>query len=171
MIAKKPTLYILSGLPGSGKSTLAKLLAQKTGAAHIRIDTLEQGLRDLCKMSKVEGEGYGLAYALTVDILASGCSVVADSVNPIPLTRNAWMKVATSNGANFINVEIICSDKDEHRHRLQTRDDGIPGLRRLTWEEVQSRDYREWDVPRIKIDTAGKSTDESLRELHSAFKL
>lgn len=44
----KLMLYIFAGLPGSGKSTLAKKLAQKLGATYLRIDTIEQGLRDTC---------------------------------------------------------------------------------------------------------------------------
>jgi predicted kinase len=41
-----PTLYIFSGLPGSGKSSLAKLLACERHAVYLRIDTIEQGLRE-----------------------------------------------------------------------------------------------------------------------------
>jgi predicted kinase len=56
----KPTLYILSGLPGTGKTTISQLLAQRITAVHLRIDTVEQALRDLCSV-KVEGEGYRLS--------------------------------------------------------------------------------------------------------------
>ncbi len=45
----KPTLFILSGLPAAGKSTLSKLISQEYGAVYLRIDTIEQGLRDLCR--------------------------------------------------------------------------------------------------------------------------
>ncbi|MFP5386577.1 MAG: AAA family ATPase [Bacteriovoracia bacterium] len=44
---KKGTLIIFSGLPGSGKSTLASLLATHLKATYLRIDTLEQGLKDV----------------------------------------------------------------------------------------------------------------------------
>ncbi len=56
-----PILYIFSGLPGSGKSTLAKRLARLHNAAYLRIDTVEQALRDLCEVP-VQGEGYRLSY-------------------------------------------------------------------------------------------------------------
>ncbi|MGQ7249803.1 AAA family ATPase [Halomonas sp. V046] len=46
---RSPVLYIFSGLPASGKSTLAKQLAAETRSSYLRIDTVEQGLRDLCK--------------------------------------------------------------------------------------------------------------------------
>lgn len=78
---KTPTLYIFSGLPATGKSTLAELLARRLGAAYVRIDTIEQALRDLCSVD-VQGEGYRLAYRVAADNLRLGISVVADSCNP-----------------------------------------------------------------------------------------
>ena len=81
-----PKLFIFSGLPGTGKTTLSQRLAQHTGAVHLRIDTIEQALRDLCKLD-VQAEGYGLAYRVASDNLRLGLHVVADSCNPIDLTR------------------------------------------------------------------------------------
>src|SRR5262249_59300009 len=89
-----PTLYIFSGLPGSGKSTLAQLLAVRVGAAYVRIDTIEQALRDVCSID-VQGEGYRLAYRVTADNLRLGLSVVADSCNTLELTRRHWEHLAT----------------------------------------------------------------------------
>ena len=67
----RATLYIFAGLPGSGKTTLSQGLASRLGAAHLRIDTIEQVLRDLCSL-EVQGEGYRLAYRVAGDILRSG---------------------------------------------------------------------------------------------------
>lgn len=61
-------LFIFAGRPGSGKTTLSRRLARHLGLLHLRIDTLEQGLRDLCHVD-VEGEGYRLAYRLAADNL------------------------------------------------------------------------------------------------------
>ena len=83
------TLYIFAGLPGTGKSTLAQLLARQVNAVHLCIDTIEQRLRDLCDF-QVEGEGYRLAYQIAADHLQVGIDVIADSCNPIELTRNEW---------------------------------------------------------------------------------
>lgn len=64
----KPVLFILSGLPASGKSALAKLLAKEYDAVYLRIDTVEQGLRDICGLD-VQGEGYRLSYRIAADNL------------------------------------------------------------------------------------------------------
>ena len=46
-------------------------------AIHLRIDTIEQVLRELCGM-EVEGEGSRLAYRIAADNLLLGLEVVAD---------------------------------------------------------------------------------------------
>lgn len=159
-----PTLWIFAGLPGSGKSTLAAMLAAHVGAAYLRIDTIEQALRELCGVA-VQGEGYGLAYRVAADNLRLGVGVVADSCNPIELTRREWEDVARDVGAAYVNVEVVCSDRDEHRRRVETRACPVPGLRMPTWEDVLAREYHAWTVERVVIDTAGRGPEASLREL------
>ena len=159
------TLYIFSGLPCSGKSTLSQILAERTQGVFVRIDTVEQGLKDICKMERVEGEGYRLSYRLCRDNLMVGNNVIADSVNPIKLCRDEWMEVATSLNKRYINIEIICSDKEEHKARVQTRDNGIENLKNPTWEKILNREYHDWDSPVLRVDTAGKSIEEAADEL------
>jgi predicted kinase len=163
-----PVLYIFSGLPGSGKSTLAQALAKRKGAVYVRIDTVEQALRDFCAIG-VEGEGYEISYRIAADNLCLGLGVVADSCNPIELTRKEWEKVATKSGARWVNIEIICSNEVEHRARVETRSSTVPGLRLPTWKEVENRGYQAWSQSRIVIDTSAKSENESLGELLAAL--
>jgi len=49
-------LISLSGQPGVGKTTIARELAAQIGAVHLRIDSIEQTLRN--QGIQVEGEGY-----------------------------------------------------------------------------------------------------------------
>lgn len=108
-------LIVFGGLPGVGKTTVARELAAVIGAMHVRIDSIEQALRDAGLT--VEGEGYGAAYAIAADNLRPDHHVVADCVNPWPLTRNEWAAVASRAGVRALNVEIVCSDITEHKRR------------------------------------------------------
>ena len=158
------TLYIFAGLPGSGKTTLAQGLASHVGAVHLRIDTIEQALRDLCDV-EVVGEGYQLAYRVAADNLRVGTSVVADCCNPWELTRREWEDVARALDVDFVNVEVVCSDKAEHRRRVETRANSIPNLELPAWSQVEARDYHSWTVPRVVVDTAGCTVEESFSRL------
>lgn len=166
----QPVLYIFSGLPGAGKSTLAQRLATRLGCVFVRIDTIAQSLRDLCSFP-VQGEGYQLSYRIAADNLNIGISVVADSCNPIELTRSEWEDVARSSAAIPLNIEITCADKAEHRQRVETRQPGVLGLRLPTWQEVEQRQYDAWTKDRIVIETSGRTADEAFDQLCNALSL
>lgn len=52
----EPVLYIFSGPPGSGKSTLSMRFARQIKAIYLRMDTIDQAIRDLCTLDvKVRG--------------------------------------------------------------------------------------------------------------------
>ena len=88
-------LIVFAGLPGTGKTTLSKKLSEKLGAVYLRIDTIEQAmLNSVLEISCAEDAGYLVANDLAKDNLKHGNIVVADSVNPIELTRKAWLNVA-----------------------------------------------------------------------------
>ena len=164
-----PILFIFAGLPGSGKTTLAQHLAADLQAVHLRIDTIEQALRDLCDF-QVEGEGYRLAYRVAADNLRLGLNVVADSCNTIELTRREWEGVAEAEGAEFVNVEVVCSDTAEHRRRVESRANSVPNMILPAWDEVVAREYHSWSVPRVTIDTAGSTPGTSYRELRALLR-
>jgi predicted kinase len=164
--ATSPILYIFSGLPGSGKTTLSQMVAQRLKAVYLRIDTIEQALREFCPVEE-GGEGYRLSYRIASDNLRLGMSVVADSCNPIAWTRKEWEEVALGAPADYLNIEIICSDAPEHRRRVETRISTVSGLRLPTWNEVENREYEKWTGDRIIVDTAHKSEIECLNDLLS----
>ena len=159
-------LVVLSGLPGVGKTTIARELARAMAAVYVRIDSIEQVLRNAGW--RVEGEGYRVAHAVAEDNLALGRPVVADCVNPWPLTRTEWRCVAEGAGVRVVDVEIVCSDADEHRRRVESRVPDIEGQKLPAWPDVLERDYRAWDGERIVIDTARLNVEQSVRAILSA---
>ncbi|MCZ6619247.1 MAG: AAA family ATPase [Gammaproteobacteria bacterium] len=162
------TLFIFAGLPGTGKTTLSERLARRVSAVHLRIDTVEQALRDLCHL-EVEGEGYRLSYRIASDNLRMGMDVVADSCNPLELTRREWEQVAEDTGSHFINIEVVCSDGREHRRRIESRTSDISGLKLPLWRDIEDREYHSWSKDRIIIDTAGRSAADSIDALMLAL--
>src|SRR5438034_9989346 len=92
--------------------------------------------------SPVNDTGYRVAYAIAEDNLRLGRTVISDSVNPIQLSRDAWIDVAHRAQVRAAEVEVICSDPQQHRQRVETRSADINGLRLPTWEEVISRQYQ-----------------------------
>jgi predicted kinase len=154
-------LIVLSGLPGVGKTTIARELTRSLAAVYLRIDSIEQALRHAGLA--VQAEGYAVARAVAADNLRAGQTVVADCVNPWPLTRDEWRAVAESIGIPIVEIEVVCSDEFEHRRRVELRVADIVGHRAPTWQEVVDRDYRAWDRPRLVIDTARQSVPESVQ--------
>ena len=159
-------LVILSGLPGSGKTTIARALAERLGGTYIRLDTIEQALRNSGMLrAEVGPAGYMVAYGIAEDNLRLGRTVIADSVNPILITREAWRQIAQRAAVPAIEVEVICSDKVEHRRRVETRQTDIEGHVNPTWDEVVTRSYDNWGPGPVVVDTALKAVDDIVTEL------
>jgi predicted kinase len=157
-------LIILGGLPGTGKTTIARELARQLGAVHVRIDSIEQAIRDSGGHSEpMDDAGYRVGYAVAEDNLRLGLTVVADSVNPIPLTREAWRAAAARVRVRAVEVEIVCSDRETHRSRVESRVPDIPGHRVPTWEEVLDREYQPWSGDPLVIDTSRSRLEQSVR--------
>jgi len=164
MIAHPKLLIALAGLPGSGKSTLARALAQRLGAMWLRIDTIEQAMRD-GGVGEVGPAGYLVGYGIAETNLLLGHGVVADSVNPLAITRDAWRDVAARAGARCVEVEVVCADPVEHRRRVETRVVEVAGLVPPTWDAVLAREWDGWTRPRMVVDTAGRDLEACVAQV------
>jgi len=163
-------LIVFGGLPGIGKSSIARALAKETGAVWLRIDSIEQVIRESAiAPGSVEDAGYRAAYAVAEDNLALGRDVIGDSVNDCSLTRNAWRDVGLRVGARVVEVETICADVREHRRRIETRQSEVPGLFLPDWKAVIGRDYERWDRDHLTIDTASRGIEECARLVLAAL--
>lgn len=168
-------LIIFGGLPGVGKTTVAQELARQLGAVHVRIDSIEQAMLDSGMVSSplntspLNDAGYRVGYAVAADNHRVGRTVIADSVNPLAISRDAWVEVATRVEVRAIEIEVVCSDTNEHRHRLETRITDFPRSRPLTWHEVVSREYHAWTRGHVVIDTSRLSVEQNVNVLRGAI--
>ncbi len=157
-MADAPVLIVIGGLPGTGKSTVAGVLVRQTRFAYLRVDRIEHAIMDAMDIRPPLGPvGYLLAYGVAAEQLGHGVGVVAECVNPLAVTRDAWRDVASDAGTQILEVELVCTDLAAHRNRVQTRTVDIPGLTLPTWAEVIDRDYEPWDRDHLVIDTATQS--------------
>jgi len=163
-------LIILGGLPGVGKSALAKMLAEKIKAVYLRIDSIEQAIRNAAQFNKqnqleIFAEGYMVAYAIAKDNLEAGLTVIADSVNSIEVTRSDYRRIAQGANKPYVEIEIICSDKAEHKRRIETRKSTLPGIKLPTWQDILDREYDAWETKSFTIDTAFSTINECVEKI------
>ena len=167
-MAMPSMLIVIGGLPGTGKTSLATGLARVLDATYVRIDTIEQAIRDATAYPDAHGTaGYVVAYALAEENLRLGRIVVADGVNPVAPTRTAWRSVAQRVSVPLLEVELICSDPIEHRQRVERRPADVAGLKLPTWSDVVAMKYEPWAGDRVVIDTAECSAAETMTKVHA----
>lgn len=166
-------LVSVGGLPATGKTTVARAVARGLRAAYIRIDTIETAV------TRSEGRfastndwelppGYVTGYDLVADQLRLGLDVVAESVNPLPETRDAWRDAGLRAGARVVEVEVVCSDPAEHRRRAEERVLDIADLTKPTWAQISAREYHPWEREHLVVDTAVLGIDEAVGQVRAS---
>lgn len=161
-------LIVFGGLPGTGKSTIANRLAGRIDAVYLRVDTIEQAIRgsgSLGPGAEIGAAGYAVCRRVATDNLLLGRTVIADSVNPLRITRDAYRQAAQAAGVPVLEVEVVCSDREQHRRRIETRPSTVPGLVLPTWQQVSDRLYEAWDGPHLVLDTAAMPLESCVERI------
>lgn len=77
--------------------------------------------------------------------------------------------MAHGEAARLIEVEVICSDRAEHRRRVEARTADIAGFTLPSWLSVVGRDYVPWSSPRLVVDTALLTPGEAVAAIEAAI--
>jgi predicted kinase len=163
-------LIVLAGLPGAGKSSLAREIARRLGAVWLRVDTMDHAIwASGTAPDDLQDWTYRAAAAVAADNLALGLTVVADCVNDWTEARDGWQAAGEAAGAEVRWVEVVCSDREEHRQRVETRVSDIAGFKLPDWAAVAAREYHAWDRAHVTVDTAGRGLDECVGEALAAL--
>lgn len=163
-------LIVFSGLPGTGKTTIARELTRHMRAVYLRIDTIEQAIRNSGELAQDVGRcGYMAANELALSNLQLGSSVIVDCVNPVMESRKAWSEIAARAGVQLVDIQVVCSDKREHQRRVESRNSDVPGLTPPTWTSVLSHEYEAWNKAPFTVDTALMSPVEAIAIITGRF--
>ncbi len=153
-------LVMMSGLPGSGKSHLARALAIELRAVIVSVDPIEDAmLQSGLPMSFETGvAAYQVGAVVASAQLHNGFTVIADAVNYLEVGRDIWRTVAAESGVALRAIEVICSDSELHRTRLEGRRRGLRAYPEASWPDVLRRasEVDGWTTPRLVLDSAGE---------------
>ncbi|HKX73050.1 MAG TPA: AAA family ATPase [Candidatus Saccharimonadales bacterium] len=152
-------IIVVSGLPGSGKSMIAEGLSRELSLPIFSIDPIEAAMwRSGIDRNATGIAAYEIAATLADEHIKLGHSVVIDAVSPVEAARDMWRKVATDNRGQLVIIEVICSDEQVHKQRIEKRVRNIPGMPEVTWERVQQRkrEFEPWQDEHLTLDSIEK---------------
>jgi len=154
-------LVAMAGLPGTGKSTIGQVVASRLGIPVISVDPIETAILQagIAADQPTGLAAYLVAEALTERVLVAGTGVMVDAVNAVTPAREQWVNLATRLGEPLRFIEVICSDPELHRSRIEGWRKSMPHIQ-LTWNAVEQSfdDYAEWSgssaaIARITLDS------------------
>lgn len=156
-------LIAMAGLPGSGKSTIADAVGLSLGIAVLSVDPIESAILSAgIDADQPTGlAAYLVADKLASSVLAAGQSIIIDAVNAVDAAREQWVHLAAKRAVPLVFLEVVCSDAELHRARLEARERDLPHFTEPTWHQVEQSldEYATWTgesglVPRLTIDSA-----------------
>jgi predicted kinase len=155
-------LVVMAGLPGSGKSTIAEIVGNRLGYAVLSVDPIESAILS-AGIDSDQPTGlaaYLVAEAIADAALANGQSIIVDAVNAVDPARQQWLTLARKHGDTLRFVEVVCSDPELHRERLESRERNLPHFDEPSWHAVEQsvEEYAPWTgetaaVARVTLDS------------------
>ncbi|MDQ1597646.1 MAG: hypothetical protein QOI70_1070 [Microbacteriaceae bacterium] len=155
-------LIAMAGLPGAGKSTIAGILGGRLNASVVSVDPIESAIlaAGIDSDQPTGLAAYLVAETMAELVLDSGHHVIVDAVNAVNPAREQWVTLAAKQSEQVRFIEVVCSDVDVHRRRLETRGQRHPHVDEPTWHAVEQSldDYADWSGPsaavaRITLDS------------------
>lgn len=157
------TLLMFKGHPGTGKTTLARELHQVLGwPLVVRDEIKDQLLAEGVPLAEVGARSYAVLWARLAELLDAKTSVICDTNINQPLALTHLERLAAIEGVRIVVLECICSNRREHRRRLDRRKVlNLPGYWIDSWDKYQAYlksddnrgDYRT-PYPTVSVDTA-----------------
>jgi predicted kinase len=138
----------MAGLPGAGKSTVAEIIGNRLGYPIVSVDPIESAILS-AGIDSDQPTGlaaYLVAKAIAESALANGVSIIVDAVNAVDPARQQWVDLAKKHGEKLRFIEVVCSDSELHRERLEARDRNLTHLPEPTWHQVEQSldEYADW---------------------------
>ncbi len=171
-------LVALAGLPGTGKSTLGQVVAARLGIPVVSVDPIETAILQagIASDQPTGLAAYLVAETLAQRVLSTGIGVMIDAVNAVTPAREQWVQLAEQMDVPIKFIEVICSDPELHRSRIEAWRKSMPHIQ-LTWNAVEQSfdDYAQWSGPsaavaRITLDSfepLGMNVDRAIAFLES----
>ena len=131
----------MAGLPGAGKSALADALGRRTGWPVLSVDPVDAALLEagIGSHQPTGLAAYNVVDALAGHLLRLGQTVVVDAVNAAAEARAQWVDLAERTAVPLQFVEVVCSDAELHRQRLEGRQRRLAHLPEPRWESLEQR--------------------------------
>ena len=115
-------LLQMAGAPGAGKSTLARAIGAACDAIVLDNDVIRSAILDAqIPASQAGRAAYEVLFAVAVDLLTQGRSVILDSPCHFQSILDRGMEIAQANGASYRFIECVCRERREIERRLTTR--------------------------------------------------
>lgn len=160
----------LTGLPSAGKTTLAGALAQRLQADGRPVEVLDG---DVVRAALSPELGYSRADRDTQvarigwvaqRLAAHGVLVIAAVVSPFAAARDAVRAGHEAQDVRFFEVHVatpaqVCAERDVKGLYARQRDGAVSGLTGVDGE------YEPPATPDLRLDTSGRSVDDSVDEL------